>query len=223
MLHDHPSTASASTDQELIAAVERELRQIGDELHDNLCQTLAGTSMVMETIGRAVAARKPVSPHALKNLRNILEAAIAQTRSLSHRFNPAKLAGVGLMSAFQRLSEDSPNCQFTCEKPVIVNDPEIALALLRIAQEAVKNSVQHSGARKIRLTLKQTAREVVLRIKDNGCGFAVPKSNGHITGLRMMERRAEAVGGRLRALSRSDSGTVITCNIPITPSTRSSR
>ncbi len=208
-------TAQLESKDEVIAAVERELRQIGDELHDNLCQTLAGTSMVMETIGRAVAAREPVSPQAITILRGILETAIAQTRTLSHRFSPAKLSGPGLMTALQQLLAETPNGEFICRKPVFMKDPAVALALLRIAQEAVKNAALHSAARSIRVTLSESRGQLTLTIKDNGCGYDLSGQNGKVTGLKIMSRRAESVGGQLRAVSREDSGTSITCKVPV--------
>lgn len=200
--------------RDLVSALEREQRQIGDELHDNVCQTLAGTSMLLETIGRAVAAGEPVSREVFRELGRVLETAIDQTRSLSQRYRPVDLQGSGLMKALQELARDIPNTEFRCEKPVFVENPHYALALYRVAQEALKNAVQHAAARKIRITLKQDKSSVLLKVKDDGKGFPAENVQCDITGLGIMACRAAAVGGELRVLSREGLGTTITCKVP---------
>jgi signal transduction histidine kinase len=205
-----PAETSAA---ELVAAVEREQRQIGFELHDNICQTLAGTSMLLETIVRAVSAGKPISSKAFRELGRILETAIDQTRSLSQRYRPADLKGAGLMNALEELARENPGCTFRCEKPVFLQDTEKSLAIFRIAQEAVKNSVQHANAKKIRITLQRLGAKALLHVKDDGKGFNL-RSQKTAPGLAVMHYRAAAVGGALRVLSRRGSGTTISLSVP---------
>ena len=199
---------------DLVSALEREKRQIGFELHDNVCQTLAGTSMLLETIGRSVTAGKPVSPDAFRTLGRVLEDAIDQTRVLSQRYRPIDLKGAGLMKALQELANDSPNIEFRCEKPVFIKSRAKSLALFRIAQEAVKNAVQHSGARKIRILLSQIDSAVLLKVKDDGKGLSPSrKRNGAATGFSIMHLHSTAIGAELRVHSRKGLGTTITCKI----------
>ena len=198
---------------ELVAAIEREQRQIGFELHDNICQTLAGTSMLLETIGRAVSAGKPISSKAFRELGRNLETAIDQTRALSQRYRPADLKGAGLMKALEELAKENPHCTFRCEKPVFIQDNEKSLAIFRIAQEAVKNSVQHANAKKIRITLQRLGAKAMLRVKDDGKGFNL-RPDKITPGLAVLHYRAAAVGGVLRILSRRGSGTTITLSVP---------
>src|SRR4029078_7488834 len=110
------SKAPANCDQEVIAAVERELIQIGNELHESLSQSLAGTSLILEKIGRSVTEREPIAPESLALLRRILHSAIGQARSLSQRFRPVKLSGLGFLAALQELARDNANadCEFIC-------------------------------------------------------------------------------------------------------------
>ena len=199
---------------DLVSAIEREQRQIGDELHDNVCQTLAGTSMLLETIGRTVAAGAPVSVEMLRELGRVLETAIDQTRALSRRYRPVDLQGAGLMNALQELASSTPKTEFRCDKPVFIDNPVHALALYRVAQEALKNAVQHATAGKIRLTLKQDKSGVLLKVEDDGKGFDVGNVQCDITGLGIMACRAAAVGGELGVLSRKGRGTTITCKVP---------
>ena len=51
-------------------------------------------------------------------------------------------------------------------------DSRIATHLYRIAQEAVSNALQHSGARNIRIILEQENGQTALRIEDDGVGLS---------------------------------------------------
>ena len=204
----------STAENDVVSAIEREQRQIGDELHDNVCQTLAGTSLLLETIGRAVAAGEPVSMEMFRELGRVLEAAIDQTRALSRRYRPVDLQDAGLMNALQELAAITPKTEFRCEKPVFVDNAHHALALYRVAQEALRNAVQHSTARKIRITLKQDKSSVLLKVKDDGKGFDAGNVHCDIAGLRIMACWAAAVGGELRVLSRKRLGTTITLKLP---------
>lgn len=198
----------------LVDAIEREQRLIGFELHDNICQTLAGTSMLLERIGRAVTKGEPVSAKAFRELGRVLESAIDQTRALSHRYRPANLEGAELMKALEELAKTCPYCSFSCEKPVFAKGQEKALAIYRVAQEALKNAVQHAGAEEIKMQLREVDSEVVLRVKDDGCGFKRGKDD-QFRGIEMMKSRAAAVGGRLKVRSHDGLGTTVSLKVPV--------
>lgn len=88
--------------------------------------------------------------------------------------------------------------------------------LLRISQEAVTNIVKHSGATRMKIQLQFSPQSVVLRITDNGKGFAQencagPK-DGHF-GLLGISERTERMGGRVEIVS-STGGTSVTVEIP---------
>ena len=200
--------AKASTPSDFIAAVEREKRQIGFELHDNICQTLAGTSMLIEMIGRAVTAGEPVSSKDFRKLGRILETAIDQTRSLSQYYRPANLEGAGLMKGLHDLSEANGDCTFHCEKPVFMHSNDHALALYRIAQEAVKNAAQHSPGSKISISLDRVGTKIVLKVQDNGPGFT-RSSTKDVSGITVMHMRAAAAEGALRISSKKGVGTTV--------------
>ena len=199
----------------LVDAIEREQRHIGFELHDNICQTLAGTSMLLERIGRAVARGEPVPAKAFRELGRVLENAIDQTRGLSQRYRPTGLEGAELMKALEELAKTCSYCSFSCEKPVFVKRHETALAIYRVAQEALKNAVQHSGADEVKIQLRQVDSKVVLRVKDNGNGFENASTKGELRGIGIMKLRAAAVGGRLLIHTRDDLGTTVSLKVPV--------
>jgi signal transduction histidine kinase len=197
----------------IVEAVERERRGLGNLLHDQLCQTLAGTVLIMESVGRAVAEGRPVSSENFLSLKKVLESAIHQSRSLSQRFSPVSVEGAGLLNALQTLAAESPGCEFICEYPVLIRDRDIALALFRVAQEAVQNAVSHASALSILVELTRVDSEVTIRVRDNGRGF-VPGESG-TPGIDMMRLHAELLQGTLTVKTKPGRGTEIVARLPL--------
>jgi signal transduction histidine kinase len=88
------------------------------------------------------------------------------------------------------------------------------LALYRIAQEALNNTLKHAGASEVHIHLQQTQESVTLAIHDNGCGFNLSeKFNSGGMGLVSMKDRSAALGGALEIISQPGSGTSIIATI----------
>jgi signal transduction histidine kinase len=88
---------------------------------------------------------------------------------------------------------------------------EVKIALYRIAQEALNNSVKYARASEIELTLAQDETGVKLTVIDNGRGFQVsPQENDHF-GISIMRERAAEVGAQLEITSWPGAGTCVTC------------
>jgi signal transduction histidine kinase len=95
---------------------------------------------------------------------------------------------------------------------------EMEQHLLRIAQEAVANTLKHAEANRIRIQLEMGARRLCLRVEDDGRGFeqqeAFRASGGHF-GLLGMRERAERLGGALHLRSRPGDGTEVEVTVPL--------
>jgi signal transduction histidine kinase len=91
----------------------------------------------------------------------------------------------------------------------------VGVAAYRIAQEALRNALKHSGLTQADLVLTQESGTLTLRIADAGKGFD-PAAAAHASGLGTisMRQRAEAVGGRLLVASRPGGGTAVTATFP---------
>ncbi|HTD67426.1 MAG TPA: ATP-binding protein [Candidatus Limnocylindria bacterium] len=208
-----------SIDNVLVAATERQLRQLGYELHETICQSLAGISICTDLLTRRCQAGKPIEVAELEKLGRELGVAIAQVRGLYRKFDPVFLNASGLLEALNTLAEVTTTtalpCEFRCESPVFVHNPEQALALYRVAQEAVRNAVQHSHARRITLSLTQTTDAVTLAIADDGRGFTPAPAGDHLTGFRIMETYARAADARLSIELNPGEGTTVACRLAI--------
>jgi signal transduction histidine kinase len=93
-------------------------------------------------------------------------------------------------------------------------DTPTELALYRIAQEALNNTLKHAGASEVHVHLQQAPDKVIIEIHDNGCGFDLEeKSAGGGMGLANMQERCRALGGELAIISHPGGGTSIIATI----------
>ena len=91
--------------------------------------------------------------------------------------------------------------------------PEQAEQLLPIAREAMSNSLRHSAARTVTLTLDVHDGYVRLTVEDDGVGFDPRTVQGHGQGLNNMQTRVRKLGGRLEVMSGPGHGTRIVCDL----------
>ena len=92
--------------------------------------------------------------------------------------------------------------------------PPVAAQLYRIAQEAVRNAIEHGAARHVLIQLTFGNGDMVLTVQDDGAGFNT-KTNGHGMGLRIMRYRAQCIGGSCEVRPGPNKGTIISCRVPL--------
>jgi signal transduction histidine kinase len=202
-------------EQELLAATGREQRRIGQDLHDGLCQHLAGIEFRNEALARDLE-HDPLAREEVEKIGALIRDGTRQARMLARGLAPVELEKNGLMSALMELAANSAHlyrveCRFTCEQPVLVTDETAATHLYRIAQEAISNAVRHAHAKTITLELHPAADEAVLTVANDG--VPLPAEPGRIggMGLRIMRYRAELIGATLRLGSTAEGKTELNC------------
>ena len=100
----------------------------------------------------------------------------------------------------------------TCDQTLDVTDRTIQTHLFRLAQEAVNNSVKHGKAKNVRIVLEQAGEKYVLSVSDDGVGFPEQEEvrlKG--LGLRIMNFRAQKIGGELQVEPLEKGGTIVKC------------
>ena len=211
-------TRQAELEREILAISEREQRRLGHDLHDDLCQQLAGIQFVSQTLASNLTARSdPEAPQA-KEIAQSIRHAIVQTRDLARGLSPVGLEADGLMAALRELAARTQKvfrvqCHFYCEPPVLVPDHSVAIHLYRIAQEAVGNAVKHGTASSINIRLAAADNGLRLGVTDNGIGIPrrIPPQRG--LGLRIMQYRAGVIGGTLLVQREPMGGTSVVCTV----------
>jgi len=206
-------------EKENLEISEREQRRIGQDLHDGLCQHLAGIEMLSQVLAQKLTPRSRAAAARATEIARAVREAISETRLLARGLSPVTLESEGLMSALAELALNTEKlfqtrCEFDCPETVKFPDHAAATHLFRIAQEAVSNAVKHGKAKKIWIQLRQTADSITVAVTDDGVGFPAKFSPGGGMGLRIMQARIGMVGGTLRVEQNSTGGVTVRCHAP---------
>jgi signal transduction histidine kinase len=205
-------------EKEILEISDREQRRIGQDLHDGLCQQLAGIELMSQVLEQNLAAKGLADARRAGEIARHVRAAIGQTRFLASGLSPVTLDSEGLMAALEELAANTTkmfhvNCRFKCDLPVLVHDHAEATHFFRIAQEAVSNAIKHGRAGKIVVQLYPLRGKIVLAVNDNGSGFGKKTVKHKGMGLRIMQSRAGMIGGTLVLENNTAGGASVTCSI----------
>ena len=209
-----------------LEAAEMERQRIGQELHDDLCQQLAGISCLGRLLQQHLSDAMPKEADSAREVREIAEKSMRRARELAQGLQPIELRsglGVALLELTQNVSAIfQVPCHFRGEPQVALADPAAHIHLYRIAQESIHNAVRHGKARNVYVDLVQVAGRVILSIEDDGIGICETAPSQGL-GLRSMRQRARMIGATLSIERGPHAGTLITCQVsssigkPISP------
>lgn len=193
------------------AAAAAERNRLARELHDAVSQTLFSASMIADVLPRLWERDPEEGRRRLESLRRLTRGAMAEMRTLLWELRPSALLEATLDELLGQLGkvvagraeiDVKVNVERTVSPPT-----DVKVTLYRIAQEALNNVVKHAGASQVLVNLEATADEIVLRVCDDGRGFApedIPR--GHF-GLSIMGERAKSIGAQLTVESNPGQGT----------------
>lgn len=207
-------------------ALEREVQEISDktmqtigqDLHDDLCQNLAGISMFVSLLESELKEQNPALVESAARVRRMLEDSISRTRRIARGLYPPGLEERGLVATLEDLFDSvtrtgkvTIGLQVAPSFPSLA--PALALQVFRIIQEAVSNAIRHSGTDHIDVRLRTEEGRAWAEIQDFGCGLE-PLSHGaddQGMGLRIMRYRAESIGAEL-TIDKLAPGFRIACS-----------
>ena len=196
---------------------ELTLKNIAQEIHDNIGQTLSLAKLNLNTIHP----EKPdAAPQKIANTKELVSKAIADLRTLSKTLHTEAVLSVGLAAAIEmelRLIEKAGvfETAFVVAGAPVPIGPQKELILFRAVQESLNNAIKHSGASKIEVLLQYTPERFTVAVRDNGSGFALNNNEAASgSGLRNMRNHAKLIGGSLE-LNSAPTGTEMRLNLPI--------
>ncbi len=199
----------------LMQSTDAERSRLAEDLHDGPVQVLSAVALRLEHLSAGGAGADDLAP-VVGDVREVIQS----LRTLLFELHPRALRASSIASAVEQLASAAiPHCELSVDvERALALDDEVSLAVVRIVQEALWNVGRHASASHVRVTLRAAARDVVLEIVDDGCGFdpGDPSAPGHL-GLVAMQERAEAVGGTFTLRSRTTgapTGTTISIRFP---------
>ena len=208
----------ARLEREVIEGCAREQRRIAYDLHDGVGQQLVSIALSAKLLEEQLRADRPAEAQKASAIVRLANEAARQARLTARSLEGAD--GVGdLKMALESLALNiSQNCRVRSTvkangASLPVSAP-VAAQLYRIAQEAVRNAVEHGVAREVLIQLMFGHRGLLLTVQDNGEGFDT-KTNGHGMGLRIMRYRAQCIGGSCEVHTDASKGTTVFCRVPL--------
>jgi PAS domain S-box-containing protein len=201
---------------ELSLSEERERRRIATNLHDRIGQSLAFARLTLASLEQD----GPV-----KEVRELIEQAIVDTRSLTFELSPPVLYELGLVPALEWLAhkiqlEHGVQTKFHDDDQPKPLDENFRVVLFQAVRELLVNVVKHARATHARILLRREADALRIIVEDDGVGFEISnlaaKPDAIRTfGLFNIRERVEYLGGRVKIRSELGSGTRVTLMAPL--------
>jgi DNA-binding LacI/PurR family transcriptional regulator/signal transduction histidine kinase len=214
---------SRKLEREVQDISNKTMQSIGQDLHDDLCQHIAGVSMLAAVAEEQLSSSGSVPVESMHKIHALLDSAIERTRQFARTLYPPALESEGLVTAIEdlveasRRTESSVALSFQAEADLPTLDRDESLCLYRIAQEALNNALRHSGSEAVVLRLFRKTNLVVLEVRDFGRGLGardgVDSGRGcrkRGMGLQIMSYRAESIGARLE-IRNLEPGLCVSC------------
>ena len=204
----------------LLEIEEEGRRKLSRELHDEIGQTLALLQIEISHSQASLNGSKPELRAHLDRARGLAERTVQTIRNITGLLRPTLLDDLGLVPALQFQLED-----FLRRSGIQVDFVEDAVAdqlpdsvkscVYRVVQEALHNCEKHSGARRVRVTVRQLPECLVTEIEDDGRGFEPGVKRVTGLGLLGIRERAANAGGTLVIDSAPGRGARIALRIPL--------
>ena len=205
----------------LIEGQEIERRRIARELHDDICQRLTLLSLEIEQARKVLDESSIQRDIRMSEIRQHCCKIADDVQALSHELHSSKLDHLGLEAALRSFCREFARQQNVeielAQDGIPIRLPrDISLCLFRVAQEALRNAMKHSGVTRFTVDLLGTDDWVQMEIRDTGVGFDMQhlaQANG--LGLVSMQERVHLVEGIFSIDSAPNQGTRIWVVIPL--------
>ena len=196
--------------QQYIEGLENERERMSKELHDGVCNDLLAIEMNI----------KNGSPQ--ENTAELISLCRDSVRRISHELMPPEFNYATLdevVRYFINKQREAAQGKAVIEYFSIIKDAKwadipdfMALDIYRIIQEAVGNSLKHSGAEKIEVFMKLMGNHLEVDVKDDG-KYKSAHSKG--IGLESIQKRAKAINAKIDFVAKEGQGTSLNLNLTL--------
>ena len=213
--HKQMEEALSDMSRKLIESQEQERARIGRELHDDINQRLAMLAMELDQLQSHPAKVQ----RRVQKLREQTMEISSDVQALSHELHSSKLEYLGVVGGIKSWCREfaaRQRMEIDFKDDVSSSVPfEVGLCVFRVLQEALHNSVKHSGTNRIEVELAEHSNEVHLTVSDLGTGFDMEAAKQHGgLGLTSMQERVRLVKGTIEIHSKPMGGTTIRVRVP---------
>ena len=213
-------TQRKKLEDQILTISDRERNRIGQDLHDDICQRMAGISFLSAALEKQLNAASSEGAETAGQISLFINETITQTRKLAGSLYPVSLQQMGLDESLKDLLEYykihySINCSYINNIKTMPDfSDQQKLYLYRIAQEALSNAARHSKGTLIELILERAGNTFNIRINDDGIGVKKGPSKGGM-GMAILQNRANTLGAEIIYSERNGGGTSVLCRLEV--------
>jgi signal transduction histidine kinase len=206
-----------------VEAIVAERTRIAQELHDTLLQGFTGIGLRLEALTSGLPASLSATKGQLEKILDQSDEYMTEARRSVWKLRSPSLDNhADFSGALRRVSERALEgtgirLSFSVEGANRKIQHDAEGNLLRICEEAVANAVKHAHPTQVEVNLQFNAKELQLRVRDNGCGFNPGGPDGSKAGhfgLVGIRERASSLAGHVSLNSLPDQGTELIVRVP---------
>ncbi|MEJ2285099.1 MAG: PAS domain S-box protein [Desulfobacterales bacterium] len=219
-IRQHRQELSQLTEK-LFQSQEEERRRIARELHDEAGQSLTAIKLGLDRLEENHSPNDARLKEEIGEIRNMIKRTSSEIRRLSYHLHPTLLIDLGLEPALELYfkeieSHSTLDIEFNMVGFDHRMDPDIETVIYRFSQEALTNTLKHSGAETFVLSIIKSYPHIIFRAEDDGVGFdtQIVGKDRRSLGIIGMRERATLLGGTFQLRSLPGEGTRIRIEIP---------
>ncbi len=205
----------------ILIAEETERRRIAADLHDGVGQTLTAAWLNLQAVQPLMETLDEDDAKLLRTATQMVGDSCAEVRQISHNMMPTVLFQKGLLAALEemvsRINEKQLRVSLSADDYNPETDKTVELVLYRIIQECINNTVRHSKATELFLSIHQEEGQLAVLIEDNGLGMRQPLKEQEGIGLQNIKSRVQYLRGSVEwhPVNPDNSGTIVEIYIPL--------
>jgi signal transduction histidine kinase len=200
---------------------EQEKSALSRELHDELGGLLVAARMDLSWLQQRLPTSDPSIEQRFRRIHESLSAGVDLKRRVVEELRPTLLDNMGLFTALRwQFKETCRRAGLRCTETIPDMEPKFnpdaAIGVFRIAQEALTNILKHAEAKSADLVIVMEGDTFLLRVSDDGKGIPPQRLQPNTShGLASMRHRITALGGSWEVRSPSTGGTIVIALIPL--------
>ena len=202
-------------------AILKERNRLARDVHDNLAQGLTSIVLQLEGCEEVLTQNPQEAQKHIVLARSVARSSLEEARRSLVAMHAPILHETSLPDAVEQIisdlrQESSARIELSVHGSPQPLPLETQEHLLRVSQEALRNSIRHAKAKEVRVDLTYDPDAVGIRIEDNGIGFSARKVRGGLgLGLAIMRERASEIGAQFNLRSRPGKGTCVEVLMPV--------
>jgi two-component system NarL family sensor kinase len=214
--------AETKYQQELIYSnlqtLEDERKRFAEDLHDEVGASLSAIRLHASRIEHDV--KEAETKGRIKDVKDIIDQAIASTRRISHNMLPPGIEFFGLPGVTEDLAIQISGTSLLkvdihAQENIARPEAREELMLYRVLQELLNNTIKHAEATRVNISFASNQDEYIIRYSDNGKGFDARTVRYNGLGLRNLENRIKLIKGNMELISSPGQGLRVNITIPL--------